>query len=84
MRIYIKEKEGKTIRIPLPLWVLKLGCNEKIISFAMKHTPEKDRKYVEGIDFQAFKEGIDILKNYKGLKIVDIKDSDGTEVSITV
>jgi hypothetical protein len=36
------------------------------------------------IDFHELRKGFNILKDYKGLKLVDIKSSDGTIVEIII
>jgi hypothetical protein len=36
------------------------------------------------IDFHELRKGFDILKEYKGLKLVDVKSSDGTVVEIII
>ena len=50
----------------------------------LKHIPEKDRKYIDMIDFHKISKCMDILKEYRGLNLVEVKSSDGTEVRITV
>jgi hypothetical protein len=39
---------------------------------------------IDEIDFIALRESLDILKRYKGLKILDVKSNDGTQVQIIV
>lgn len=36
------------------------------------------------IDWRLLKKGFNDLKEYRGLKIVDVKAKDGTEVTITI
>lgn len=84
MRIYIKTDDGKKFHIPLPMWAIKLGLSKPVISMAAKHIKDDDLKYLDAINFDALSGCIGELKEYKGLNIVDIKSSDGTEVNITV
>ncbi len=84
MRIYIKTEEGKKIRIPVPMWVLRLGTRLPIERIARKHIKEKDAKYLELIDWKEMRNLVLSLNEYKGLNLVDIKASDGTEVLIRI
>lgn len=84
MRIYIKTEEGKKIRIPVPMWVVRLGTRLPIERIARKHMKEKDAKYLELIDWKEMRNLVLSLNEYKGLNLVDIKASDGTEVLIRI
>lgn len=83
MRIYVKSgKMGFTI--PVPNALLKFGISIVKAPFVQKHIPEKDRKYVNIIDWKKLSSCINILKEYKGLKIVDVRSKDGSHVTITL
>jgi hypothetical protein len=84
MKIYIKTEEGKKIRIPVPMWVVRLGTRLPIERIARKHMKEKDAKYLELIDWKEMRNLVISLNEYKGLDLVDIKASDGTEVLIRI
>lgn len=82
MRIFVRTSEGRRFWIPAPLWILKLGTGtwvEKIIS---KYVPEEQRQYLDCIDFSKLHNSIDVLREYKGMEIVDVKVKDGTVVNI--
>ena len=83
MKIYVKSgKVGFTI--PLPNVLLKFGISIVNTPFIQKHIPEKDKKYVNIIDWKQLSGCIDILKEYRGLKIVDVHSKDGSHVTITL
>lgn len=82
MRIYVKTDEGKKFWIPAPMWMLKLGTSTWMESIIKKHVPEEQKKYVDCIDFRKLSKVINVLKEYKGLDIVDVKAKDGTIVNI--
>lgn len=84
MRIYVRTDEGKVIRIPLPLWILKLGTGKFAEKMVYKYVPEKDRQYVECFDFSQLRHAVNVLKEYKGLEIVHVDCKDGTKVSIKI
>ncbi len=84
MKIYIKTEEGKRIRIPIPMWTIRLGTKLPLEKIAKKHMREKDAKYLELIDWKEMRNLIISLSEYKGLNLVDIKASDGTEVLIQI
>jgi hypothetical protein len=86
MRIYVKTNDGKVIRIPAPLWLVKgaLGLGNFGVIIARRYGPEESRQYIDMIDFHELRKGFDILKEYKGLKLVDVKSGDGTIVEIII
>ena len=86
MRIYIKTNDGKSFRFPAPIWLVKgaLGLGDFGLSIGRKYIPEDQRQYVDNIDFRELRKGFDVLKEYKGLTMVDVKSSDGTEVTIII
>lgn len=84
MRIYIKTEEGRKLRIPVPMWVVRLVTRLPIERIVMKHIKEKDAKYLELIDWKEMRSLISSLSEYKGLNLVDIKASDGAEVLIQI
>lgn len=83
MRVYVKT-DGKRFFIPVPLGIVKLGLMFVKTPFIVKHIPEKSRKYMDMIDFNELSKCINVLKKYKGLRLVEVKDKDGTEVTITI
>lgn len=83
MRVYIKSGWKRFI-IPVPLFLIKFGLSIAKSSFVMKSVPEKSRKYIDMIDFKELSKSIDVLKEYRGLRIVQVKAKDGTEVHITI
>lgn len=82
MRVYVKTNDGKTFWIPVPDFVLNFATGKFAERMAYKHVPEKDRKYLECVDFRELRCAIKILKEYKGLEIVNVNAKDGTKVSI--
>jgi hypothetical protein len=84
MRIFIKTDKGKKINIPVPMWTIRLGARFPIERIVRKHTKEKATKYLDLIDWTEMRKLIISLGEYKGLILVDIKASDGTEVLIQI
>lgn len=86
MRIYIKRSNGRNFSIPVPIGFIKvaIGFGGFGISIARKYVPEDQRKYFDNIDFRELEKGFDVLKAYKGLKMVEVKSGDGTEVTIII
>lgn len=86
MRIYVKTNDGKTIRIPAPMWIVKaaLGLGGFGTNIAKRYAPEESRQYIDMIDFRELRKGFEVLQDYKGLKLVDVKSSDGTIVEIII
>jgi hypothetical protein len=84
MRIYIRTDKGKRIRIPIPTWLIRMGTRFPIERIARKHISERETKCLEVIDWKEMRSLINSLSEYKGLKLVDIKANDGTEVLIQI
>lgn len=83
MRIYVKTN-GRRFFIPVPLCVANLAISIVQSPFIQRYIPEKDKKYVEMIDYNILKNCISDLRGYRGLKIVEVRSKDGTEVTITI
>lgn len=83
MRVYVKTNK-MTFIIPIPNALLKIGVSFIWTPFIQKYIPEKDKKYINIINFKELSNCIDILKEYKGLKIVDVHSKDGSHVTVTL
>lgn len=86
MKIYIKTNDGKNLRIPAPIWLVKaaLGFGGVGVKIAKRYAPEDSRQYIDMVDFHELRKGFEVLQDYKGLKLVDIKSNDGTIVEIII
>lgn len=84
--IYIKQNNGWHFKIPAPIWLVKAGLSMGGfgVRIAVKYIPDEQRPYIENIDFNELRKGMDVLKSYKGLNLVDVKAKDGTEVKIVI
>lgn len=81
MKIYIKSDKMK-FTVPLPNALLKLGISLINSKFVQRYIPEKDKKYINIINFKKLSNCIDLLKDYRDLKIVDVQSRDGRHVTI--
>ena len=84
MRIYIKTEEGRKLRIPVPMWAVRLVVRLPIERIVKKHMKENDAKYLDLIDWKEMRTLIISLSDYKGLNLVDIRANDGTEVLLRI
>lgn len=82
MRLYVRVHGGIKLFFPIPIGIAKFGCRFVNSSMIRKYIPNESLQYMECIDFAKLEESIDVLKQYKGLRLVDVKCSDGTEVVI--
>jgi hypothetical protein len=82
----LRIENGRRYFIPAPMWVVKaaLGMGDFGMRIALRQMPEDQRIYVENIDFRELKKAMSLLKDYKGLNLVDVKTKDGTEVRIII
>ena len=86
MKVYIKTGEGKKIRVPVPLVLIRLGLSLGSIGavIARNFVDEQTRNYLDAVDFGSLSHCFRDLKRYKGLRIVDVKSASGEEVVITI
>ena len=86
LKIYIKSNNGKNFKIPAPIVLLKFAMSfgNLGVSIARRYIPENKRQYIDCIDFKELKKGFDVLRDYKGLTLVYVHSSDGTEVTIII
>ena len=86
MRVYLKIKNHRnfSIPIPMPMFIFRLGLSSFVKRQIVEHCDKETRKYLEAIDFEAIYKSIRGLKDYKGLRLVEVKAGDGTEVTIIV
>lgn len=86
MRIYVRLNNGRGFKIPAPIGLVKavLSFGNLGASIAKRHIPEDQRQYVDYIDFRELRKSLDVLREYRGLKIVDVKAADGTEVMVVI
>lgn len=86
MKIYLKIKSGRSFKIPAPIGLVKavLGLGGFGVSIARRYIPKKQQQYTDCINFRELRCGMDVLRNYKGLKMLEVKAADGTEVTIVI
>lgn len=86
MKIYIKQSNGRTYHIPVPLSIAGFGCNlaNFVIRVSRKYMSEQEQEYIDCIDFKKLSLSLKELKGYHGLKLVDVKTMNGEEVIITL
>ncbi|ADQ47164.1 hypothetical protein Calkro_2341 [Caldicellulosiruptor kronotskyensis 2002] len=85
MRIIVGNRDERKINVYFPLFAVAflLRFTPK---FVFKHILKKAQAKIsfDDIDFRAISRAIYSLGKYKGLVIVEIKDSDGSEVIIKI
>ena len=83
MKVVIKTKDmGFKIPVYVPLSLCTFFINKYGKSFSKYNDSMND--YIRNIDPHELSESLEILKQYQGLKIVDIRDSEGNIVEITI
>lgn len=81
MNIYIK-KGKKSYGIKLPLSTVKL-IPAGVINRIMINRHDDDR-IIPRVDFKELKRALYMLKEYKGLNIVEVKNNKGEEVIVQI
>ena len=99
MKVVIKEKDGIKIKLHIPFWKSFAGIGARIIcSNRGKNSNVIDEcagdeieEYIDKDDLPSREEmkkflsqAIEILKQYKGLELLEVLDSDGDYVKITL
>ena len=86
MKIYVKLKNGRSVKIPAPIGLVKvaLGIGGFGISIFKRYIPKEQRPYIDCIDFRELRKSLDTLKNYKGLTLLEVKAGDGTDITIVI
>ena len=83
MKISYKCKDV-SFSLPLPLWLVDL-IPTAVINIAVKHNAEKNKEILlSNIDFSAIKKSLHVLKNFKGLNLLELKSKNGDEIVIKV
>ena len=86
MRIYIRLKNGRNLKLPAPIGLVKavIGLGGFGVSISRRFIPLEQRQYIDCINFKELRKGMDILRDYKGLKILEVKAGDGPDVTIII
>jgi hypothetical protein len=86
MRVYIKTKNKRRffIPIPMPTFLIRLVLSNYGKSKVLKHIDKDSRRYIENLDFKALGKGISDIKEYKGLKLVEVSTKSGEEITIII
>lgn len=86
MRIYLKLNNGRRFKIRAPIGLVKvvLSFGNFGTSIAKKYITEEQKKYIDCIDFKELRKGLDVLKEYKGLKLIEVRAGGGTEIIIII
>jgi len=86
LKIYIKLNTGRSFKIPAPIGLVKaaISLGGFGVSIAKRYITKEQIQYIESIDFRELRKSLDVLKDYRGLQMVDVKTEDGTEVKIII
>ena len=86
MRIYIRLKNGRNLKLPAPIGLVKavIGLGGFGVLISRRFIPLEQRQYIDCINFKELKKGMDVLKDYKGLKILEVKAGYGPDVTIII
>ena len=86
MRIYIRLKNGRNLKLPAPIGLVKavIGLGGFGVSISRRFIPLEQRQYIDCINFKELRKGMDVLRDYKGLKILEVKAGDGPDVTVII
>jgi len=83
MNISIKNKDT-SFSLPIPFWLIEL-IPSGIFNIILRHSHSgKEDLFISNINFNDIKKSLYVLKDYKGLKIFEVKSKNGDEVIIKV
>jgi len=74
------------LKIPAPIGLIKVAISfiGFGVSVSRRFIPEEHRQYIDCINFKELRNGMDVLRDYKGLKVVEVKASSGPDVTIII
>jgi len=86
LRIYIRLKNGRNLKFPAPIGLVKavIGLGGFGVSISRRFIPLEQRQYIDCINFKELRKGMDVLRDYKGLKILEVNAGDGPDVTIII
>ena len=86
MRIYIRLKNGRNLKLPAPIGLVKavIGLGGFGVLISRRFIPLEQRQYIDCINFKELRKGMDVLRDYKGLKILEVKAGDGPDVTVII
>jgi len=86
LRIYIRLKNGRNLKLPAPIGLVKavIGLGGFGVSISRRFIPLEQRQYIDCINFKELRKGMDVLRDYKGLKILEVKAGDGPDVTVII
>lgn len=86
MRIYIKENNGKIIKIKVPAFLLGTAINilHAVVFIGKPWLDKEFKEALDCIDLKALKRCFKELIKYKGLQLLYVKSQNGEEVEIVV
>jgi hypothetical protein len=86
MRVYIKERAGRRFSIPVPLALANVAISIFVIWMkkSKKVKNNAELRQLETINFVELRHSLRYLRDYRGLKIVEVKSKNGDEVTIIV
>ena len=84
MRVFIKLPNHRrfAVPIPLPMFLFRIALSSFVKNQIINHCDNNTRKYLENIDFEALYSSLSELKNYRGLKLVEVSQKNGTEITV--
>jgi hypothetical protein len=83
MKISFKNK-GTSFSFPLPVWLVNLFPSGPVNAILRHHSEENEERILNNIDFCDIKKSLKLLKNYKGLKILELKNKNGDELTLKI
>ncbi len=86
MRIHVREVNGVKLSIPFPLslMVFMLKRCKGIIASTAKGIDSRAVNYIDYVDYEQLAIALEELKEYKGLKLVEIVSENGDEIVIEI
>jgi len=86
LRIYIRLKNGRNLKLPAPIGLVKavIGLGGFGVSISRRFIPLEQRQYIDCINFKELRKGMDVLRDYKGLKILEVNAGDGPDVTVII
>ena len=83
MKINFK-KQDVSFTMHIPIWLVNF-IPSGLVNMAIKHNSnDGSNEIMKSIDFGDIKKSLDVLKEFKGLRILEIKNKSGEEITVNI
>lgn len=84
IKIKVQSKENKKITIYVPYWLLSFALSDFCKKKLLNKIAYKRVEFIDNLEVTNTKSLVKVLKEYKGLNIIDISSENGEKIKINL